>query len=131
MGRVLEGSCFLTSASGNKPSCSAWVYSSAHLRGCGSTEITAAAPGAELSHMASVKRNETKNSAYKICFAQTYLAVLEQISKEMFGLGFLPLVFGIEKQVCSIFGKGGWKESQKNRKKDTISQKKKLPSISL
>lgn len=128
MGRVLEGSCFLRccewqQAPGAQPGFIAQP-------GCGSTAITGAAPGGELSHMASVKRNETKNSVYKIWFAQTYLAVLEPISKEMFGLGFLPLVFGTEKQVCNVLGKGGWKLLQKNRKKDTISQKKKLPGIS-
>lgn len=35
----------------------------------------------------------------------------------MFGLGFLPLVFGTEKQVCNILGEGGWKVLQKNRKR--------------
>lgn len=60
-----------------------------------------------------------------VCFAETYLAVLEQISKETFGLGFLPLALGTEKQVCNILGKGGWKVLQKNRKKDTKDTKEK------
>ena len=34
----------------------------------------------------------------------------------MFGLGFLPLVFGTEKQVCNLLGKAGWKVLQKKKK---------------
>lgn len=42
----------------------------------------------------------------------------------MFSLGFLPLVFGTEKQVCNLLGKSGWKVLQKNRKKKRYSKSK-------
>ena len=87
--------------------------------GYGTAEITEAAHVGELSCLRceEVCDHELRLHTKSFYFAQTYLAVLGGISKEMFGLGFLPLVFGTEKQVWNLLGKAGWKVLQKNRKR--------------